>query len=442
LLKNLPKKAKAKKEDRKKEVLQSPRGMRDILPSEQPFWEKIRKVSRDVADSYGFLRIDTPILEDAEVFEKGVGKGTDIVEKEMFIVRTKGGDRLALRPEGTAGIMRAYVQNGLSRLSQPLKLYYFGQMFRYERPQAGRYRQFHQAGFEILGGTDDSVYDAQAITATLRLIEDLKIKNLTVRVNSIGCGNCRGAFKKKLQEHYRRHQKEVCKDCQRRITASPMRLLDCKEEKCRPIKEKAPAIMDYLCSPCRSHFRSVLEYLDEAQIGYLPDPYLVRGLDYYNRTVFEIFTEGMESALAGGGRYDYLAEMMGIRKGGLPAIGSSLGIERLVEAMKSQEIAGLNLPKAKFFLVQIGKPAKRKSFKLLEDFRKAGLKVGEAIGKDSLKAQLKVADKEGAEMALILGQKEVFEETIIIRDMKNGVQETVPLERAVEEAKKRIKTNK
>jgi histidyl-tRNA synthetase len=435
-------KVKLKKESGKKETFQSPKGMRDILPLEQPFWEKIRKVSRDTAESYGFLRIDTPILEDAEVFERGVGQGTDIVEKEMFIVRTKGKDRLAMRPEGTAGIMRAYVQNGLSRMSQPLKLYYFGPMFRYERPQAGRYRQFHQVGLEVLGGTDDSVYDAQVITATLRLIEELKIKNLSVRVNSIGCGNCRSAFKRNLQEYYRKRQKEVCKDCQKRISTNPMRLLDCKNEKCQEIKAQAPAIMDYLCSPCRSHFRSVLEYLDEAGIAYLPDPYLVRGLDYYNRTVFEIFAEGSDSALAGGGRYDYLAEMMGVRKGNLPAVGSSLGMERLVEAMKLQGISGLNSLKPKFFLAQIGKPAKKKSFKLIEDFRRAGLRISESIGKDSLKAQLKVADKEGADMALILGQKEVFEETIIIRDMKTGAQETVPLERAVEEAKKKIKTSK
>jgi histidyl-tRNA synthetase len=438
----MPKKTPAKKSSAKKESFQSPKGMKDILPFEQPVWEKIRKVSRDIADSYNFLRIDTPILEDAEIFEKGVGQGTDIVEKEMFIVRTKGGDRLALRPEGTAGIMRAYIQHGLSRLSQPLKLHYIGPMFRHEKPQAGRYRQFHQVGFEILGGTEDSIHDAQVIVATLRLIEELKIKNLSIRINSIGCGNCRTAFKRNLQDYYRRRQKDICKDCQKRISTNPMRLLDCKNEDCQKIREKSPAIMDYLCTSCRSHFRSVLEYLDEAGIGYLPDPYLVRGLDYYNRTVFEIFTEGISSALAGGGRYDYLAEMMGMRKGGLPAVGSSLGVERLAEAMASQEVGGYGASKAKFFLVQIGKPAKKKAFRLVEEFRKGGLRISESLGKDSLKAQLKVADKEGVDMALILGQREVFEETIIIRDMKTGAQETVPLERAVEEAKKRIKTNK
>ncbi len=431
-----PKKSKIKRQ--KRVVFQSPKGMHDILPVDQPMWEKIRKVSQEIADFYNFLRIDTPILEEAEVFEKGVGEGTDIVEKQMFVIRTKGRDRLALRPEGTAGIVRAYLQHGLSRMPQPLKLFYFGPMFRYERPQSGRYRQLHQIGFEILGGMEDPIYDAQVIMATLRLAENLKIKNLVIKINSIGCGNCRKAYRRNLQNYYRR-QKEICNDCQRRLSTNPLRLLDCKNEKCQEIKLGSPSIMDYLCQSCRNHFRSVLEYLDEAEVAYMPDPYLVRGLDYYNKTVFELITEGSKGSLAGGGRYDYLAKMLGAKKSSLPAVGVSLGVERLIEVMNAQGIASPVSSRAKIFLIQMGKPAKKKAFKLIEEFQRVGLRINESLGKESLSAQLKTANKEKAEISLILGQREVFEETIIVRDMKSGIQETIPLEKVVKKLKKKMR---
>ncbi|MFA5098651.1 MAG: histidine--tRNA ligase [Candidatus Paceibacterota bacterium] len=436
--KPLNQKKQKKPEKENKNSLQSPKGMRDILPSEQPLWEKVKKASQDTAGFYNFLRIDTPILEKTEVFERGVGVSTDIVEKEMFNVKTKGGDRLVLRPENTAGIVRAYFENGMSRMPQPTKLYYFGPFFRYEQPQAGRYRQFHQYGFEILGGEDDPVYDAQIILAGIRSLEELKIKNLSLQINSVGCRNCRQVYRRKLQEYYRRFSGKVCKDCKRRVSINPLRLLDCKNEKCLPIKEDAPAMINYLCAPCRSHFREVLEYLDSLSVSYSLNNFLVRGLDYYNRTVFEIYSESSLAALGGGGRYDYLAELLGVKKSGLPAVGASFGVERIIELMKTLEINGLVKPKAKVFLIQIGKPAKKKAFSLVEEFHKAGIKVIESLGKESLRAQLKVADKEGAEMALILGQREVFEESIIIRDMKSGVQETVPLTKVVDEVKKRI----
>lgn len=436
--KPLKQKKQKKPEKENKATLQSPKGMRDILPAEQPLWEKIKKASQDTANFYNFFKIDTPILEKAEVFERGVGVLTDIVEKEMFVLKTKGGDRLVLRPENTAGIVRAYFEHGMSRMSQPTKLYYFGPFFRHEQPQAGRYRQFHQYGFEILGGEDDPVYDAQIILASIRTLEDLKIKNLSLQINSIGCRNCRQVYRRKIQEYYRRFSTKICKDCKRRVSINPLRLLDCKNEKCQPIKEDAPAMINYLCASCRSHFREVLEYLDSLDISYSLNNFLVRGLDYYNRTVFEIFSESYPNALGGGGRYDYLAELLGVKKSGLPAVGASFGVERITELMKTLGINGLLKPKAKVFLIQIGKPAKKKAFLLIEEFYKAGIKVVESLGRESLRAQLKAADKEEAEMALILGQREVFEESIIIRDMKNGVQETVPLSKVVDEVKKRI----
>ncbi len=437
------KKGKEKKnsvEGKKENLLfQSPRGMHDILPLEQPWWNKIREVSQEVSNFYNFSRIDTPILEPVEIFERGTGASTDIVEKQMFLLKSRGRDRLALRPEGTPGVMRAYVQHSLSRLGQPVKLYYFGPFFRHEQPQAGRYRQFYQVGFEILGGEDDPVYDAQTILAGYRLIEKLKIKNLTIKINSLGCKNCRSVYRKKLQDYYKKNSGKICKDCRRRASSNPLRLLDCKNENCQAIKNQAPVMLDYLCQQCRNHFRQVLEYLDDLGMPYNLDSYLVRGLDYYSRTVFEIFAENYNVSLGGGGRYDYLSEMLGARKTPLPAVGSSLGIERLIETMKAQ---GVNEPvrnRAKVFLIQIGKPAKKKALCLIESFRSAGIKIIESLGKDSLKSQLRLADKERVEIALILGQREVFEENIIIRDMKSGVQETVPLNKVVEEVKRRIK---
>src|SRR3989344_2387276 len=271
-------------------LFQSPKGMHDILPGEQFWWEKIRKAANKVADFYNFLRIDTPIVEAADIFERS-GKGTDIAEKQMYSLKMKGGDQLVLRPEGTAPIMRAYLQHGLSKFKDPLKLFYFGQMFRYEQPQQGRFRQHNQVGFEIIGSTNEPIYDAQIILALFRLIEELKIKNLTIQINSIGCRVCRPAYVKKLQSYYGSQKDKLCRDCQRRLKTRPLRLLDCKQEKCAGMKDSAPIIVDRICNICKKHFKDVLEYLDEISLPYTLNPYLVRGLDYYNRTVFEIFSE-------------------------------------------------------------------------------------------------------------------------------------------------------
>ena len=358
----------------------------------------------------------------------------------MFTLKTKGGYYLALRPENTAGIIRAYLEHSLGRVSQPIRLFYLGPFFRYERPQAGRYRQFHQIGFEIIGSDDDPLYDAQIILASHRLIEELKIKQLVIQLNSIGCRNCRPNYKRKLQEYYKKHEGKVCKDCKYRIDANPLRLLDCKNSECAEIKAGAPIMMNYLCAACRNHFKSVLEYLDELGLSYTLNSYLVRGLDYYTRTVFEISSDADPNfAFGGGGRYDYLGEILGGRKTPLPAVGSALGVERLIEIMKAQGIPGISRPRAKVFLIQIGDPAKKKALGLIEKFRSANIRVMESLGRESLKGQLKSADKEGVDLALLLGQREVFEESIIIRDMKSGNQETVPIPKVVEEVRKRLK---
>jgi len=426
---------KPKKE--KKFIFQSPKGMHDIIPEDQPTWEKVRQTSKDVAESFNFSRIDTTVLETAEIFERGLGEATDIVEKQMFFVKTKGGDRMVLRPEGTTSTVRAYYEHNLSKLGHPAKIYYFGPMFRYEQPQSGRFRQFHQLGMEILGGEADSVYDAEIILATFRFLEEVKIKGLTIKINSIGCNKCRPAYVRKLEGYYRKNQKKICKDCQNRLDVNPLRLLDCKNEICQPFKAEAPVILDYLDDNCKNHFKKVLEYLDELGLPYMIDSYLVRGLDYYNRTVFEIFAEGFNFAIAGGGRYDYLAEILKLGK--LSAMGSSVGIERVIEILKAtgKTVAPKNM--AKVFLIHMGDEAKKKGLALVEEFRKANIKVQESFGRDSLKSQLRIADKEKVDLALILGQREVFEDNIIIRDMRNSAQETVPLKKVVEEVKRKLK---
>lgn len=433
-----PKKKEAPQKIRvgKKFVSQSPKGMHDVLPTDFAYIERIEKVLKKVSAFYGFERIETPVVEDVKLFERGTGLTSEIVQKQMFLIKTHGSDgTLALRPEFTPGVARAYIESGLVHTMLPAKFYYEGPVFRHEQPQHGRFRQLHQIGFEIFG-SDDPAYDAQVVVGTYKLFDESKLKNVTVKINSIGCKNCRPVYVKKLKEYYKNKQSKLCKDCAKRYQDNPLRLLDCKEEKCQPFKAEAPQVLDYLCTPCKRHFTAVLEYLDAAQVPYLIDQTLVRGLDYYTRTVFELFAEGMDSALAGGGRYDYLFETLGGPK--LASVGAALGVERAIMALKAQNVAPPARSGAKALLIYMGDEAKKRAFVLLEEFYHAGIIVREAFSRDSLKSQLRVADKEGVELALILGQREVFEEVIIVRDMKSGNQETIPLKRIVEEIKKRV----
>ncbi len=416
---------------------QAPKGMHDILPAEQPYWDRVRKVAKDIADYYNFLRIDTPLLEKIDLFERSVGAPTDIVEKQMFTVTTRGKETLVLRPEATASVARAYIEHGLSQMGLPLKLYYEGPMFRYEQPQAGRYRQFHQLGVEIIATDNDPIYDVQVILVFVRFLESLKLKNISIVLNSIGCKNCRPAYRRELQNYYRSHKESLCEDCARRFETNPFRLLDCKEEICQPLKENAPIIIDYLCSECHKHFKIVLEYLEELGLSYRFNHKLVRGLDYYTKTVFEIMIGESTSAVGGGGRYDYLIEMLGGKSA--PAVGWAAGLERIIEEMKVQGVLVGVRQKPKLSLIYIGDFAKKRSLLLVEEFRRAGLDITESLGRESLKSQLRIADKIGSPFALILGQKEVFEESIIVRDLVTGAQETVSLARVIEIIKRKLK---
>ena len=418
-------------------VFQTPKGMHDVLPQEQPWVERVEKAVKELAEFYNFGKIETPIMESADLFNRTIGEGTDIVQKEMYVLKTKGGDSLALRPEGTAAMVRAYVEHGMGSMGQPQKLFYWGPFFRHESPQAGRYRQFTQVGFEVLAGVNDAIYDAQIILMFDRILKALKIKGVNLKINSIGCKVCRPGYKKQLQAYYKRYEKEICRNCEERLKDNPLRLLDCKNHDCQSIKEKAPNFLDKICSNCRSHLRLVLEYMDELKIPYTMDNLLVRGLDYYSQTVFEFFAEGSVGALAGGGRYDYLMEFLGGRP--MPAVGGAAGIERLIEVMKTQEIKLPAKTSKKVFIIHVGELAKKKSLNIIEELRQAGISVAEALGKESIKAQLKVADKQGCSLAIIFGQKEIFEESVILRDLRTGLQEAVILARMVPEIQKRLK---
>lgn len=442
----------------KKPKFQSPTGMHDILPGDQPYFKKIIKVTDEIAEFYGFEKIDTPIVEMAELFERGTGATTDIVEKQMYTFRTRGGDYVALRPEFTPGIVRAYNQHGMINLPQPVKLYTYGPLFRYEHPQAGRYRQFHQIDFEVFGERSVAI-DAQIIQIFYTILRELKFSHLVVEVNSIGDSQCRPYYKKLLVNFLRPRQYALCADCRRRIRINPLRVLDCKEEKCQRVKSQAPQIIDHLCEECKAHLKSLLEFLDQADLPYHLDPYLVRGLDYYTKTVFEIFTERppklekkkkealqkeevvlSRSALAGGGRYDTLAKLLGGKD--VPASGAAAGVERIISFMKEAGTGGEEKRAPKIFLAQLGELPKKKSLVLMEEFRKAHIPVAESLGRDSLKAQMARADKLGVSYTLILGQKEALDNTIVIRRMDTGEQEIVRLERIVEEIKKRLRKEK
>ena len=423
-----------------RQLFTTPTGMHDILPEDSPYWEKVRQEVFEIAKYYDFGFFESPILEHQGVFEKSLGAASDVVEKEIYTLKTKGGDDLALRTENTPQIMRAYFQHGWESLPQPVKVFYIGQMFRHENPQAGRYRQFHQFGFESLG-SDDPVMDAELIYLAMNLLNELGIKNLICEVNSLGDKVCRVKYRQSIKDYFRPHIKKMCGDCARRFKVNPLRILDCKDEKCREVISKAPQILDFICDNCRNHFKKLLEFLDEVEVPYLLNPYLVRGLDYYTKTVFEIYNEekrSTQSALAGGGRYDGLGEILGGKD--VPAAGFAAGIERIIYEMKESKTRVPQKPQPKIFLVQLGDLGKKRSLKLLEEFRKNNILIAESLERHSIKSQMKIADKVGVKFTLILGQKEALDNEIIIRDMTSGVQETIPIPKLINEIKKRLKT--
>ena len=429
-----------KQSKKPKMILQTPTGMSDILPQDQPYFDKILRVSESFSNFYGFEKISTPILEFAELFEKGTGIDTDIVEKEMYTLRTKGGDLLALRPEFTPPLVRAYIEHGMMSLPQPVKLFSAGPVFRCGRPQAGRYRQFHQFNIETFG-SKRPVVDIETIYLCYNILYSLGIKDALVKINSIGCKDCRPCSKKHLINYLKKKQNFLCLDCKRRLKNNPLRVLDCKKENCQKIARGAPQLLDHLCKTCHSHLKRILEFLDELKIPYILDSCLVRGLDYYTRTVFEIVAENEKSvsqdALIGGGRYDDLINLFS--KKDIPACGAAGGVERIINLLKEREIKAPHLVKPEVFFAQLGDSAKIKALKLLEEFRKNNFLVAHSLSRDSLSKQLNLANKLKVKYSLILGEEEAKKDSIILRDMKTGKQTVIKLSNIIKEVKKNLK---
>ena len=407
-------------------MYRAPRGTSDILPKEQAYWRYIEQKVVNACQLYGYERIDAPAFEDTRLFSRSVGEGTDIVEKEMYTFEDRGGNKITLRPEGTAPVCRAYLEHGLHNLPQPVKLYYITSIFRYERPQAGRYRQHYQFGYEAIGD-DDPVLDAEVIDMAWQFFRSLNLQRLSLQLNSIGCKKCRPGYLAILKDYYASHTRDLCSDCKTRLKRNPLRLLDCKNDVCQQIANSAPRSIDYLCSYCDEHFNRVKRYLELLDLPFAVNHRLVRGLDYYTRTVFEIQpeAEGAQTTLGGGGRYDDLIEELGGKP--TPAIGFAAGIERIILNLKKQNVPIPPLPRPQVFIAYVGDEARDEAIKLAATLRKNGIGVIEAIGNKSLKAQLRQANTLGARYTVIIGEQEVKTGTVILRDMTTAEQKTVPL---------------
>lgn len=419
-------------------MYQAPRGTVDILPSDQGYWDFIRRRAADICRLYGYRRIDTPTFEDARLFVRSIGEGTDIVEKEMYALEDRSGDKFILRPEGTAPVCRAYIEHGMHSLPQPVRLYYMASIFRYERPQAGRYREHHQFGVEAMGDADPSL-DAEVIDMAWQFCLSVGLRRLSLHLNSIGCTVCRPRYLDSLKAYYAQHRDTLCPDCKRRIVRNPLRLLDCKNDSCVGLAARSPKSVEYLCTECTGHFDRVKSYLVALEVPFSLDHQLVRGLDYYNRTVFEIAPEGETAAQAtigGGGRYDNLIEQLGGRP--TPAVGFGTGIERLVLNLEKQEVDILPGKAKPVFVAYLGEEAKVEALRTLARMRSHDLAAVASFGDRSLKAQLKQANSTGSEYAVIIGEDEVRSRTAIVRDMRKGEQETVPMDALLEELGARL----
>jgi histidyl-tRNA synthetase len=407
-------------------LYQAPRGTSDILPEEQAYWRFIEQKVADIAKLYGYERIDAPVFEDTRLFTRSVGEDTDIVTKEMYTFEDRGGNQLTLRPEGTAPVCRAYLEHGMQNLPQPVKLYYIASIFRYERPQAGRYRQHYQFGFEAIG-EGDPVLDAEVIDMAWQFLSSVNLQNLSLRLNSIGCKKCRPLYVAGLRDYYADYVNDLCPECKTRLKRNPLRLLDCKKPACQEIADSAPKSIDYLCSECDEHFRHLKKYLELLDLPYIVNHHLVRGLDYYTRTVFEIQPEGggAQSTIIGGGRYDDLIAELGGKP--TPALGFAAGIERIILNLKKQKVAVPSLPKPQVFIAYLGDDAKDEAIKLASTLRRAGIGAIKALGDKSLKAQLRQANSLGVRYAVIIGEQELKTGTVIVRDMTTAEQKTVPV---------------
>ncbi|MCF8009002.1 MAG: histidine--tRNA ligase [Halanaerobiales bacterium] len=418
-------------------MINAPRGTNDIIPPESSKWNYLESEARSIFDLYNYQEIRTPIFEYTELFQRGIGEVTDIVEKEMYTFKDKSGRSITLRPEGTASVVRSFLENKVYGQAQPTKYYYIGPMFRYERPQAGRYRQFNQLGVEVFG-TKDPMVDAEVIALGINYLNNLGLSDLKLYINSIGCPNCRPHYLKKLKGYLQKNKNSLCDNCKQRIDKNPLRILDCKNEVCQLVVNKAPKLIDHLCEECNTHFNSLKMSLENIEIQYIIDPNLVRGLDYYTKTAFEVKYDGLgaQDTIFGGGRYDKLAEEIGERD--IPGIGFALGIERLLLTMEKQDVEIPDDKSLDIYITTIGKKAKNVSFKLINQFRKNNIKAEIDYLDRSVGGQMKSADRMNATYTVIIGQDELESNKATVRNMKSGDQQEIQLDEIVESIKKMI----
>lgn len=415
-------------------IINRPRGTQDFLPEKAELLHFVNETAINFFENYGYRLIITPIFEKEELFKRSIGESSDIVQKEMYEFEDKAGRKMALRPEGTASVVRAYIENNMQALTKPVKLFYTGQMFRYERPQAGRYREFWQMGAEALGSSDP-VLDAEAIELCINYLKSLAIKDLVLKINSMGCKNCRPDYIKVLQKFLAGKEGLFCKACSKRMELNPLRVFDCKEKDCIKALDKAPKIMDYICAEDKEHFAKVRAYLDSVKVDYTLDPHLVRGFDYYTRTTFEVLLPslGAQNALAGGGRYDYLVADYGGPDE--PAIGFAFGTERIMLAFEAQQVSVFTKPDLDVLVVWVEAAQKMAAFELLTALRDKHLNAQMAFDDKSLKSQLKLADKLGAKTALIIGAEEAKTGKYTLKDLATSEQKQLSLNEVVEEMK-------
>ncbi|MFP4135485.1 MAG: histidine--tRNA ligase [Candidatus Acetothermia bacterium] len=415
----------------------APKGLNDITPEEMPYWHAVESEVRETMPLYGYNEIRTPLMEKTEVFARGVGEDTDVVSKEMYTFEDKGGRSVTLRPENTASVVRAYLEHKYYGKEELSKWYYLGPMFRYESPQKGRSRQFHQYGAEAIGSNDPAL-DAELIDLGADLLESLGLQDVGLSLNSIGCPEDREEYVEELVDYLKPHEEELCEDCQARLGTNPLRILDCKNETCQSVVEDGPEITDYLCDECQSHFDRVKGYLNELGLDYELDPKLVRGLDYYTKTVFEVYSSdlGAQDALIGGGRYDGLVELFGGDP--TPAVGFAGGIERLVLLLR--ELEGVEPEKSSLdlYLASLDEETKRKGAELVGNLRRSGVRAEMDYLDKSLQGQLGYADRYGAQLTAILGPEELADREVTLRDMETGDQTRVPVDSFTKEALKQL----
>lgn len=402
-------------------MINIPKGTKDMLPLESYKWHFVEQKARDIAKKFNFKEIRTPMFEHTELFLRGVGETTDIVTKEMYTFEDKGGRSITLKPEGTAGVARAYIENALDQVVLPMKTYYLSPIFRYERPQNGRLREHHQFGVELYG-SDDPSSDAEVILLAKTFLNEVGLKQIELNINSIGCPECRKKFNAALKEYIGQNLEKMCKQCQERFDKNPLRILDCKEEKCKAIVKEAPSILDFLCDDCKNHFESLKSNLDALGIEYKVNPMIVRGLDYYTRTVFEFVSTdiGAQGTVCGGGRYNNLVEEIGGKS--TPAVGFGLGLERLLLVLENTNNLAAKEDEIDAYIAPMGEKAKKYALVLAKDLRNAGYKVDLDLMNRGFKAQFKYANKILAKKVICIGDDEIEKGVLTIKDMATSSQ--------------------